>query len=401
VDPSGVSVRPFTVNEASEAAMGNSTETSGVAGARGASWGAAITRRRLAGLLLVLTLLLAACGGDGGDEGGGDGEETGEETGEEGAAAGPEVEIVFGHPFPAEHHLVVNVLQPWMDDVTEQTGGTVTFDVQPGGALTTPTDGYEHPAQGVTDLSWGVQGYTPGRFPVTEVVELPFMFSSGVQGTETLWDLYEEFEALQEEYADTHVLGIWTHDIGDLYTVSEPVETAEDVAGLDIRTPGPMQNTLVETLDASAVALPAPELYDSLDRGVIDGLLMGHSGVPTFNLQEVLGHATRGNFFVSPQFLVMNQGTWEGLSPEQQAVFEETAGRTLSVALSEDMDRVGDEAVAQFEDWGMEVHELDDAALEEWRAATEDVPQRWIDEQAEGVPAQEMYDQVLELSGQG
>jgi TRAP-type C4-dicarboxylate transport system substrate-binding protein len=399
-------VRSFTVNEASEAAMGNNTETSTPAGVRGASWRAAITRRRLAGLLLALALLLAACGGDDdGDEAdtGGDAEESAEDAGEEeaDAAAGPDVEIVFGHPFPDEHHLVVNVLQPWMDDVTEATGGTVTFDVQPGGALTTPQDGYTHPVDGVTDLSWGIQGYTPGVFPVTEVVELPFMFESGVQGTEALWDLYEEFDALQEEYAETHLLGIWTHDVGDLYTTSTPVETAEDVAGLDIRTPGPMQNVLVESLDASAVALPAPELYDALDRGVVDGLLMGHSGIPTFGLEEVLRHVTRGNFFVGPQFLVMNQATYDSLSPEQQAVLEETAYRTLSVALSEDMDRVGDEAVAQYEDWGFEVHELDDAALEEWRTATEDVPERWIDAQEDDVPAQEMYDRVLEIAGQG
>jgi len=211
-----------------------------------------------------------------------------------------------------------------------------------------------------------------------------------------LWDLYEEFDALQQEYSDTHVLALWTHDVGDLFTTEQPVTSASDVAGLSIRTPAPMQNNLIEALGGSAVGMPAPELYDALDRGVIDGLMIGHSGVPTFDLQEVLGTVTRGNFFVGTMFLVMNPETWESMSPAQQAVFEETANRALSLALAEDMDRVGEEAANQFDDWGFEVTELDEAALEEWRAATEAVPQQWIDAQSGDVPAREMYDRVTQ-----
>src|SRR5919106_2603919 len=132
-------------------------------------------------------------------------------------------------------------------------------------------------------MGWALHGYTPGRFPLTQVVELPFLFDSAVTGTETLWDLYEEFDALQDEYSDTHVVALWTHDVGDLFTTQQPVRSASDVSGLSIRTPAPMQNNRIEALGGSAVGMPAPELYDSLDRGVIDGLMIGHSGVPTFN----------------------------------------------------------------------------------------------------------------------
>ncbi|MFA9430206.1 TRAP transporter substrate-binding protein [Egicoccus sp. AB-alg2] len=367
--------------------------------------------RRALAVTAALGLVLVACGGD--DEPTDTGEaaeepaDGGEEaTGDDGAAAdpdafadAPEVEVVFGHPFPDQHHLAVNVLQPWMDEVTEMTNGTVTFDVQPAGALSGPPDNYEHPAAGVTDMGWALHGYTPGQFPITQVIELPFVFDSAVQGTEVLWDLYEEFPEFQEEYRDVQVLALWAHDVGDLFTTSSPVESTDDVRGLSIRTPAPMQNALVETLGGSAVGMPAPELYDSLDRGVIDGLLIGHSGVPTFGLEEVLGHVTRGNFFVGTMFVVMNPATWESMSPEQQAVFEETAFENLSMALAEDMDRVGGEAVDQFEEWGFEIHELDEAQLQEWRDATAGVPQSWIDSMPDDVPAQEMYDRMIELAG--
>jgi TRAP-type transport system periplasmic protein len=362
------------------------------------------------GAVLALSLVLAACGDDvddGVDPAPDDeaAEEPGEADDGDDAAAdpdafadAPDVQVTFGHPFPEQHHLAANVLQPWMDEVTEMTDGTVTFDVQSGGAVSGPPDAYEHPAAGVTDMGWALQGYTPGRFPVSQVVELPFLFETAVTGTEAFWDLYDEFEALQEEYADTEVLALWTHDVGDLFTTDTPVESTADVQGLNIRTPAPMQNQLIETLGGSAVGLPAPELFDSLDRGVIDGLLIGHSGVPTFGLEEVLQHVTRGNFFVGGMFLAMNPATWEELSPEQQAVFEETAYRTLSIRLAEEMDREGGEAVDQFEEWGFQIAELDDAALDEWRTATQDVPEQWIAEQGDDVPAQEMYDRAVELS---
>lgn len=361
--------------------------------------------------VVALSMVLTACGGDGDDgaEPAPDDEttdETSDETDEaapdpEAFADAPSVQVTFGHPFPEQHHVAANVLQPWMDEVTEMTDGTVTFDVQSGGAVSGPPDAYEHPAAGVTDMGWALQGYTPGRFPVSQVVELPFLFETAVAGTEAFWDLYEEHDALQEEYADTETLALWTHDVGDLFTTSTPVESTDDVQGLNIRTPAPMQNVLIETLGGSAVGLPAPELFDSLDRGVIDGLLIGHSGIPTFGLEEVVEHVTRGNFFVGGMFLAMNPATWDELSPEQQAVFEETAYRDLSIRLAEEMDREGGEAVDQFEEWGFEIAELDEAALDEWRTATQDVPEQWIAEQGDDVPAQEMYDQVLELSDVG
>lgn len=316
-------------------------------------------------------------------------------------ADSPDIEIVFGHPFPDQHHLVVNVLQGWMDEVEELTAGTVTFDVHPGGALSGPPDAYEHPAAGVTDMGWALQGYTPGQFPISQVIELPFLFETAVQGTEVFWDIYEEFPALQDEYSETKVLALWAHDIGDVFTTSTPIESAEDMAGLSIRTPAPMQNVLVETLGGSAVGMPAPELYDSLDRDVIDGLLIGHSGVPTFGLDEVLGHATRGNFFVGGMFVAMNLQTWESMSDAQREVFEQTAFRRLSNLLAEDMDEVGGQAAAQFEDWGFDVVVLGEEELNAWREATADVPQQWIDSMPDDVPAQEIYDRVLELSGIG
>lgn len=144
-------------------------------------------------LLLVLALVLAACNGDGGTTEGADGatdeEAAGGEETDDGDAAGGEVEgedvtLNLGHPFPGGHLIQANVLEDWAQEVNDVTGGTVTVEFHPGGALAAPDATYDNAASGAMDLGWALHGYTPGRFPLTDVVELPFQFENATQATE-------------------------------------------------------------------------------------------------------------------------------------------------------------------------------------------------------------------------
>jgi TRAP-type transport system periplasmic protein len=357
----------------------------------------------LAALLMALGLVAAACNGE--DEPDEDDAAVDEDADPDevdaAAAEGPDVTLVLGHPFPAEHPMAVNMIAPWIEEVEERTGGTVTFDVQPGGAITDADAAYENAAAGVIDMGWALHGYTPGRFPITQIIELPFEFESAEQATEVLWDLYEEFPALQEEMDDVELLALWTHDIGDLFTVDQPVESMDDMEGLTLRAPGPLSNTLIDSLGGDPVGMPAGELYDALERGVIDGLMIANSGISSFSLDEVVNYATLGNFYVASQFVAMNPGSWEQLSPEQQQVIEDTSGRELSLTGARAYDEIFEDLQASYEDMGIEVTELDEDELDDWRAATEEVPQQWIDDaEDEGAPGQEMYDRLQELVGE-
>ncbi|QBI21005.1 TRAP transporter substrate-binding protein [Egibacter rhizosphaerae] len=296
--------------------------------------------------------------------------------------------------------MAVNMLDPWMEDVEERTGGTVTFDVQPGGALSPPDEVYENAAAGAFDMGWALHGYTPGRFPITRLVELPFVWDSAEDATDGLWDLYEEFPEFQEEFDDTQVIALWVHDIGDLFTTEQPVESPSDLEGLELRAPGPEQSNLVEALGGDAQGLPAPELFDALDGGVIDGLMIANSGLNSFDLWPTLEYATVGSFYVGAQYAVMNQGTWEELSAEQQQVIEETSGRELSLTGARAYDEIYEDVQASFEEEGLEVTELEGDELDEWIEATDEVPDEWMQDQDPDVPAEEMYERLLEISGQ-
>jgi TRAP-type C4-dicarboxylate transport system substrate-binding protein len=334
---------------------------------------------------LATMLVLAACGNGDADEGAAGGD------------MGDPVTLNLGHPFPAEHHIQVGMLEPFAEDVAEATDGTVTIEIHPAQALTAPTEAYDNAAAGAIDIGWALHGYTPGRFPLTDVVELPFSFESAEQATNALWDLYEEFPEFQDEYGDVKVLALWTHDLGNLYTVGREV-TEPDLSGLTLRAPGPIMTGVIEAMGGAGVGMPAPELYDSLDRGVIDGLMIGDTGVVSFALHEVVDHVTVGNFFVGGEFLVINQGSWDSLSEAQQQAIDGLIGRELSLVGAGSYDSLNETQV-DFEGWGFTVTDVRDD-IEPWRAATQPVIDDWIAaREADGAPGQAMYDRLLEIVG--
>lgn len=360
---------------------------------------------------MTAMLVLAACGdGDDGDdtaapdeaaddaaEEPADEEEAEEPADEPAADMGDPVTLNLAHPFPTEHHIQVNMIEPWIEDVTEATDGTVTIEVHPGGALTAPGDAYENAAAGAIDIGFALHGYTPGRFPLTDVVELPFSFESAAQATDAFWDLYEEFPELQEEYGDVKVLAIWMHDVGNLYTVGHEV-TEPDLSGLTLRAPGPILTGVIEAMGGAGVGMPAPELYDSLERGVIDGLMIGDTGVNSFGLYEVVDHVTVGNFFVGAEFIVMNQGAWDSLSPAQQEAIEGLIGREWSHEGAGSYD-TGNQEDVDFDEWGFTVTDVRDN-LGPWREAVQPVIDDWIAErEADGQPGQAIYERLQEIVG--
>lgn len=359
-------------------------------------------RLRPAAIAAASLMLLVACGGDDAEElpATDDTEET--ETDEEAedeaeADMGDPVTLNLAHPFPAGHLIQANMLEQFVEDVAAATDGTVTIEIHPAEALTAPGDAYDNAAAGAIDIGWALHGYTPGRFPLTDAVELPFLFESAEQATSALWDLYEEFPELQDEYADVHVLGLWTHDVGNLY-VTDTAVTEPDLSGLTLRAPGPIQTNLIEALGGAGVGLPAPELYDSLERGVIDGLMIADTGVDSFTLYEVVNHATIANFYVAGQFLVINQAAWDSLSPAQQQAIDGLAGRDLSMAAAGAYDEAHARVVAQHGEWGLEIVNVDD--LGPWQTAAQTVVDDWISaRESDGMPGQQMYDRLLEITG--
>ena len=310
------------------------------------------------------------------------------------------VTISFGHPFPPTHPVHVQVFEPWANEVLQATSGTVTIEFYPSRALSSRSEVYQNTADGGQGIGWALQGYSSGRFPAAEIVAMPFIFGSAVEATEVLWTLHDEFEAISNEYADVKLLGLWTHDVADLWLTADQASDAPDLSGLTVRGPTQLQVDVIETLGGNPVNLPVQEIRDALGQGDIDGVMIANSGLSSYDLYGVLDSGVQCNCYVSASFLAMNQDLWDSLSASQQRAIERLSGREVSLAAAKAYDAASRAVDERYPQEGINKIVLDDAQLAAWREATRSVVDEWISKHASDFPAREMYDRMLELAAE-
>ena len=313
------------------------------------------------------------------------------------SAAAKPVELKLAHAWATTHHVHV-ILDQWAKDVEKATNGRVKITIYPGGALSTAVQLYDTVRTGVADLAWFLQGYTPGKFPLTSVIELPFMASSSKQGSPALWELYENSPEMQAEYGGVKVLSMWVVDTGQLMTSRKVVRNLDDVKGLKIRIGSDTTKPTAEALGAVPILMAINELYDSLQKGVVDGTLLGTSAIRTFKLQNLLKGLTIGNFFVNAHALGINKNSWAKIPAEDQKIIMDLAGLRLAKITGLKFDSEGkvgyDDAVAA----GVEIVQLPPAEMARWTDAVGGIYQQWIaDMNAKGLPGQQIYDKTREL----
>ncbi len=131
-------------------------------------------------LLLVLFLTFSGCSSEK--------ETTTSESSSTTAAKVEKIEkVVFhmNHYMPAVHPLHINIFEPFAKEVFSRTEGRVEIVVHAGNALASPPDTYDAVVSGVAGMGFVLPAYTPGRFPMTQILEYPFMFTSAMQANLT------------------------------------------------------------------------------------------------------------------------------------------------------------------------------------------------------------------------
>src|SRR5690625_1671787 len=194
--------------------------------------------------LFVFVFFLTACGADNGET-----DTDAAANGDESASGDAEVELDFSHFFPPPHFME-EVVQEFSDDLEEATDGRIKVTSYPGASLAAPDEQFDAAATGSVDFALSVHGYTPNQFPLTSVMELPFMAETSVDGSKNLWELYNEFDEFNDEYAGTVPLWLYTTDPGQLYTVDNQVKNIEDLNGMKIRSPSAETSEWLEALGA-------------------------------------------------------------------------------------------------------------------------------------------------------
>ena len=291
-----------------------------------------------------------------------------------------------------------HILKPWGDSLAELSGGRLKIEHFDGMSLGgRPSDLMDQAIDGVADMTMTVVGYTPGRFPRTEVFELPFMMTDPVATSLAFWDMVES-DFQQNEYSDMKVLGAWVHGPGVVHT-SEPVNKLEDMAGKTLRAPTRVANDMLSELGAEPVGMPLPTIPEALSKGVINGTVIPWEVTPSIRLTELVkNHTEFGGpeaLYTAAIVLVMNKAKYEALPDDLRAVLDAESGAKLSGFAAEVMeanDKPGrDIAVAA----GNNIIQLDEAEVARWKKASEPVIARWVAEMdGQGIDGQALIDQA-------
>jgi TRAP-type C4-dicarboxylate transport system substrate-binding protein len=221
----------------------------------------------------------------------------------------------------------VHALQPWVKKVEEATKGKVKIDVYYSQTLAKGPDIWNAVKTGVADMGWCFHGYWADMTPLSDVITLPGLpFMKAEKGSEVLWKLYEKFPAIQREFKDVHVCQLWTSHPYFLITNKKQVKTMEDIKGMKIRTTGGPPTEQMKALGAIPVLIPMPDNYQSLDKGIIDGMGAPWEAILSFRLYEVVKYYTIVPTAAVYFSMSMNKQKWESLPKDVQDAITSVSG---------------------------------------------------------------------------
>lgn len=316
-----------------------------------------------------------------------------------GAAAAQEFTLRMHQFLPAQANVPRLVLDVWADNVERDSGGRIRIERYASMALGgTPPELMDQVMDGVADIIWTVNGYTPGRFPSTEVFELPFFVADARAASSALWQMYQEH--MREEFEGVHMLGMWVHGPGMFHT-SRPVTSPADLQGMKIRGGSRGVNDLLALVGAEAVGLPVSGVPEALSRGVIDGTTIPWEVTTSLRVPELVSNHTEiegpGLYTLTFSF-AMNQDTYDSLPADLQEVVDRNSGLEFSIFAGGTQADADGPARQIAVDRGNNIITVSEEAAQEWRDVVTPLYERWVaDMQGRGIDGQGLIDQAREL----
>lgn len=296
-----------------------------------------------------------------------------------GPSAAQDVTIRWSNYLPTQHPMYAGWFKEWGAEVARVTEGRVVVEF--GDApLGPPNRQLDLVLDGVADASFGLHGFTPGRFELTKIAELPILAQTGEANSVAYWRVYESHLKDAGLHEDVVLLGLSALPAGVMWTAEGPIGSLDDVAGMKFVQAGGLVTEVVEAISGINVVTPPNGWYEALSNRIGDATLATVGSPNSFNLQRFLPHMTtvEGGFMGSSFFAVLSRDTWDRISPEDQALMAPLMGEHFSRRMGQTWDAIDRFGASRFAEHGVTVTAASPELTAQFRAAADPLIDQWV-----------------------
>jgi TRAP-type transport system periplasmic protein len=301
------------------------------------------------------------------------------------AKKAPDIVLRFGS-INAEGTLAYDqVLVPFARAVEEESKGRIAVELKPLGGYGKPTELFPQVEKGDIEIASTVQGYHPGRFPHSSVMELPFMYDNCIAGTSAMMSLHKE-GLLGKDYASVKVLALYVLPPYAIFTTGKKIQTVRDFRGLRIRTPSITVGVALSKLGAVPLGIPLNMMGDTIATGHLDAIGYGWDSVSTARgvggklLLEQLSVAIDARLAAPALMIVMNKAKWDALPADLKTIIDKHSAdlAMVSARMREDQEQVTKKklqadprltAIAFTDEQRAEIQRVTAPSIQEWKAS--------------------------------
>lgn len=287
---------------------------------------------------------------------------------------------------PPTHSLSL-AQKEWCDLLEKNTSGKMKCNILPRG-VAAPPGTLDAIKNGLADVSYTVHGYTPGRFLYTQMAELPFLGDKSEPISVAFNKVASKYPPFAQEHQGVKVLTYFTHGPGIVFNTKRPVTKVEDLQGLKWRVGGGMVNEIARTLGMNVTLKPAPESYELLSGGVMDGTLFPAESTESFKIDKIIKHATvfPGGLYNTSFVFLMNQAKYDKLSADEKKAVDAISGDTAARIFGRGWDKVDLRGMALMQANNVQIVKADAKFVADVKAKTSSLEGKWVqDAQAKGL----------------
>jgi TRAP-type C4-dicarboxylate transport system substrate-binding protein len=279
--------------------------------------------------------------------------------------------------------------------VEEKTDGEFTMNISYGG-LSNPRENLDGISIGAFEMAQFCAGYHVDKNPTITVLELPFLGVTDLEEEVAVSHAVYEHPAVQEDLGRWNARLLMTSPMPqyNLVGTGEPRDQLEEFSGMRVRATGGLGQAF-EAAGAVPTSMAAPEVYTSLESGVIDTAAFAqhaHLSFGTIDLAEWWTENLNPGTVNCP--VVVNVDAYEALSPEHQEVLDSSVDEAIEHYL-QNYDQLLAEWDSILQEKGVERVSISEEELARFREVAEPIRESWIaDMDQQGLPGQELYDLV-------